>query len=208
MNIEMLMSTYRTASMGRLKKGEARQHHQYALLDAVDEPYATFRFPFEPAHPEASTPSPSVSIGPDTAKPDQASELGTSSKHVDAAPAPCRVLSFPTTGSLLLLPSQVKPRAISPCKTSGQKMPERNAGGAADEKCVLPVLADRGGMSLAERAILRKPLAQSLNPEVSLKLTESTTLASRAGTGSMGIFRSVINNALRRRNGEDASTHG
>ena len=204
----MLIRKNRTASMGRLKKGEPRQHFQYTLLDAVAEPYATFRFQFEQTHSETLALSSSISIGHDIAEPNQVGVPCTGSDRAGATFGSSRLQSFPTTGSLLLLPSQSSAPSVSPCKASSPNVLDKSTGGKVDSNSVLHVLADRGTVPSTEKSISRKPPAQSLNHEVSFSPTESTTPTRKAGPGSIGLLRGVIHNALKRRNGDDAAMSG
>jgi len=41
---EEKLTTSRLLNMGRLKEHHPQKYYQYALLDAVDEPYVTFRY--------------------------------------------------------------------------------------------------------------------------------------------------------------------
>ncbi|KAK5135469.1 hypothetical protein LTR08_005257 [Meristemomyces frigidus] len=159
------------ARIGWLQKSEPRRHYAYALIDPLETPYCTFRYHLEPATDMDSAPASQRS----------SSTSGSSSLAYEVI-APGTRLSFPPPVQLRPSTSQVEPS--SPVKQPelephARPSPPKEGAGSHDDWVVRtpsPVQADR---QRYERA--------------------ATPPSARKKSGSIGLLRGVITNALKRR---------
>jgi len=176
------------SSLGRLKKGEARKRYTYALIDAVDEPYATFEYHFESDSRSSNTPTTSTSslafASADTGM--EKSACASVSKRLSVPP---RVQLLPTT-------TQHKP-------SSPIKKPRSNSQQVADE----PQRSSEQGASTKNASaelIARTPFP--IKPEHQPS-GSAPPPSERSKNSSLSLLRGAVANALKRRDGGDTDDH-
>ena len=165
-------------NIGGIKKGERQRLYTYALIDAKDEPYITFKYSFQTANESMDACS---EVSSPSSTPETNDETLSARKKADI----CGLRRLSVPPQRRLFPSTSHSEPFSPIK---------KAAAAPEDAAAL-----YEGLDLAE-AKRRDWVIRTPSPMVARLFDRPATPPSerkRVGTGAL--LRSVVGNALQRR---------
>ncbi|GAB1734399.1 hypothetical protein NU195Hw_g8754t1 [Hortaea werneckii] len=175
-------------SLGIMKKGEPNRRYTYALIDAVDEPYATFKYHFEPEDLEDSDAlSPSLSTTALCGFPIEDQRLYLNPNNASAM---SRRLSFPP--KVRLVPSTTQHEPFAPIKKPN---PEHESGRLARQS------AHRNRYSVARDGRRSVDAIDFVTEDDTVLERPASSQSERRRETSVNLLQSVISNAMRRKDG-------
>ncbi|KAK3113812.1 hypothetical protein LTR53_008519 [Teratosphaeriaceae sp. CCFEE 6253] len=178
--------------IGNLERGERPSRFVYALLDAVDEPYAAFRYHFQAS--ESSSPSSDGTFDDITTMSEATSVSAADNRTSERRLR--RRLSVPPSGPLQLQPAGHRAGPSSPVKQLTQKRAIL-AHAEEEESDEKPHSNPRAGGEV-EDSVVKISSPGRLNG--SRVARSATPPSARAESGSVSLLRNLMTSALRRRN--------
>ncbi|RMY66138.1 hypothetical protein D0864_11910 [Hortaea werneckii] len=174
--------------LGILKKGEPNRRYTYALIDAVDEPYATFKYHFEPEDLEdGDALSPSLSTTALCGFPIEDQRLYPNTNNASAT---SKRLSFPP--KVRLVPSTTQHEPFAPIKKPD---PENEGGRLARQS------ARRNRYSVARDGRRSVDAIDFVTEDDTVLERPASSQSERRRETSVNLLQSVISNAMRRKDG-------
>ncbi|KAI7545707.1 hypothetical protein KC331_g6056 [Hortaea werneckii] len=175
-------------SLGIMKKGEPNRRYTYALIDAVDEPYATFKYhfeheDFEDGYALGSSLSTTALCG--FPLEDQRLDLENNNAF-----AMNKRLSFPP--KVRLVPSTTQNEPLAPIKKPD---PEYESGRLAKQS------AHRNRYSVAKDGRRSVDVDDFVTDDDSVLERPASSQSERRRETSVNLLQSVISNAMRRKDG-------
>ncbi|KAI7264237.1 hypothetical protein KC345_g8890 [Hortaea werneckii] len=175
-------------SLGIMKKEEPNRRYTYALIDAVDEPYATFQYHFEPEDLEdGDALSPSLSTTALCGFPIEDQRLYLKTNNASAMD---RRLSFPP--KVRLVPSTTRHEPFAPIK---KPEPEYGSGRFAKQS------AHRNRYSVARDGRRSVDAIDFVTEDDAVLERPASSQSERRRETSVNLLQSVISNAMRRKDG-------
>lgn len=175
-------------SLGILKKGEPNRRYTYALIDAVDEPYATFKYHFEPEDLEdGDALSPSLSTTALCGFPIEDQRLYLNPNNASAT---SKRLSFPP--EVRLVPSTTQHEPFAPIQ---KPEPEYESERLARQS------ARRNRYSVARDGRRSVDAIDFVTEDDTVLERPASSQSERRRETSVNLLQSVISNAMRRKDG-------
>ncbi|KAI6825010.1 hypothetical protein KC340_g13962 [Hortaea werneckii] len=175
-------------SLGIMKKGEPNRRHTYALIDAVDEPYATFKYHFEREDFEdGNALGSSLSTTALCGFPLEDQRLDLENNNAFAMN---KRLSFPP--KVRLVPSGTQNEPLAPIKKPD---PEYESGRLAKQS------AHRNRYSVARDGGRSVDAVDFVTDDDSVLERPASSQSERRRETSANLLQSVICNAMRRKDG-------
>ncbi|KAK3111162.1 hypothetical protein LTR53_013859 [Teratosphaeriaceae sp. CCFEE 6253] len=183
----------RIPKIGNLEKGERPSRFVYALLEAVDEPYAAFKYHFQAS--ETSSPSSDGAIDDSATRSETCASI-SAAENMASESRLCRRLSVPPSGLLQLQPAGHRAGPSSPVKQLTQKR-AIFAHAEEEESDEKPHFNPRAGGEV-EDSVVKTPSPG--RKDGSRVARSATPPSARLGSGSVSLLRNLMTSALRRRN--------
>ncbi|RMZ00078.1 hypothetical protein D0860_08117 [Hortaea werneckii] len=175
-------------SLGILKKGEPNRRYTYALIDAVDEPYAIFKYHFDPEDlGDGDALSPSLSTTALCGFPIEDQRLYLNPNNASAM---SKRLSFPP--KVRLVPSNPQHEPFAPIKKPD---PEHEGGRLARQS------AHRNRYSVARDGRRSVDAIDFVTEDDTVLERPASSQSERKRETSVNLLQSVISNAMRRKDG-------
>ncbi|RMY60960.1 hypothetical protein D0863_11438 [Hortaea werneckii] len=175
-------------SLGILKKGEPNRRYTYALIDAVDEPYATFKYHFEPEDLEdGDVLSPSLSTTALCGFPIEDQRLYLNPNNASAM---SKRLSFPP--KVRLVPSTTQHEPFAPIKKPDLEYESERLARQS---------AHRNRYSVARDGRRSVDAIDFVTEDDAVLLRPASSQSERRRETSVNLLQSVISNAMRRKDG-------
>lgn len=179
--------------LGVLKKGEPRRRYTYALIDPVDEPYATFRYQFDLGSPKGSA---SSSFTTSTIAHQSSQMQG----KISEAPNPGKSLSVPPR--LKLTPTRGLFEPTSLVEESGRHSEQHGMRSGS----MKPLSSQRSNQETAASGRGRaNGVAGFIKEDDRIFVRAATPPSDRKKNSSVGLLRGAIASALRRREGNEST---